>query len=80
MDISASKKSSILMGMPHSTHSLPSQIENYLFLIKTPVLIGFIKMIGVQNQLHISFGTNLVCDNIKEVRYSLISYYTLNPN
>ena len=34
-----------------------TQIEKNVFLIGTPVLIGFKKMIGVQSQLPISFGT-----------------------
>ena len=38
-----------------------TQIVNSIFLIKT----SFLKIIiGVQNQLHISFGSDLVCNKI----------------
>ena len=36
-----------------------TKIENSLFLIENPVLIGFLKIIDVENQLHIKFGKSL---------------------
>ena len=31
------------------------------FLIENPILIGFLKVIGIQNQFPISFGTAYAC-------------------
>ena len=36
-----------------------TQNENSIFLIQKPVLIGSFMIIGIQNQLHISFGTHV---------------------
>ena len=44
--------------------------SNCIFLTAKFVLIKFLKFIGVQNQLLISFGTALVCTKILKVRNS----------
>ena len=40
-------------------------MEKNIFLIQRPVLIGFLKMIAIQNLLPIVFDTALVCNKIK---------------
>ena len=41
-----------------------TQIETSTFLFQKPSLIEFLKAIGVQNQLLVSFGKALGCDKI----------------
>ena len=41
---------------------------NSIFLIENSVLVRFLKIIGMQNQLPIGFGTALVCNKISLVR------------
>ena len=45
---------------------------------KIPVLIGSLKVIGVQNQLPISFGATSVCNKISKVRNSLLHTQVTN--
>ena len=40
----------------------PTQIVISIFLIEKPVFNRFLKIIGVQNQLPITFCSDLVCD------------------
>ena len=70
-----------------SIQTCPTKIGNNWFLIAKQVLMGSLKIIGVQNQLPFSFGTVFVCSKILKVRDSppkhtiflpLVSFYTLN--
>ena len=67
----------------------PTKIAVSTFLIEQPVFNGILKIIGVQNQLPITFSLNLVCNQTSKVRNStpthtnfstLTSYYTSDPN
>ena len=48
----------------------PTQIVISIFLIEKPVFNRFLKIIGVQNQLPITFCSDLVCNKILMVRNS----------
>ena len=52
------------------------QFESSTFLNETPVLIGCLQVIDVQNQWPIIFGTDLVCKNILKVT----NYYYKHTN
>ena len=69
------KKSSCYNSNKHNTNF------SSIFIIKNPGLTGFIKIIGVKNQLPITFGTDLIHIMILKVRNpNTHTYLILNQN
>ena len=53
-----------------------------IFLIEKPVINEFLKIINAQNQLPITFGSDLVCNRTLKARNSTSTsheFLTLNP-
>ena len=46
---------------PNAIQTHPTQILNSIFLIDKTVKTGFLKIIVIQNQLHILFGIAFIC-------------------
>ena len=48
----------------------PTQIENSIILNENPVLIKFLRIVVIQNQLPFNFVTASVCNRLLKVRNS----------
>ena len=49
--------------MSYYNKNTPDTNYKSIFLIENPVFNGFLKIIGAQNQLAITFCSDLVCNN-----------------